>query len=100
MTTKFSNRPQRHSTIRRLGNEKHVLLRTDDRSQSLAEDRMILYAQDSNRLGLNHKESLSAIAVVCLSFRSQTRAVRCSLENFLDPIIDIADIKTSSSSGR
>jgi hypothetical protein len=61
---------------------------------------MILYAQHTNRLGLNHKNSLSAIAVVCLSFRCRTTAVRSSLENFLDPIIDIADIKTSSSSGR
>src|SRR5713101_9356736 len=50
MTTKFSN--SLHG-IRRLGNEKHVLLRADDRSQSLAEDGMILYAQDTNRLSLN-----------------------------------------------
>src|SRR5260370_9946657 len=50
MTTKFSN--SLHG-IRRLSNEKHVLLRADDRSQSLAEDRMILYAQDTNRLSLN-----------------------------------------------
>lgn len=28
------------------------------------------------------------------------RPGRSSLENFLDPIIDIADIKTSSSSGK
>ena len=27
--------------------------RNPDRTQSLAEDRMILYAQDTNRLGLN-----------------------------------------------
>src|SRR5207245_7670794 len=51
MTAKF--RYSFHG-IRRLGHEKHVLLRADDGSQSLAEDRMILYAQDTNRLGLNH----------------------------------------------
>jgi hypothetical protein len=46
----------RHSLHRicRLRNKKHVLLRTDDRSQSLAEDRMILDAQDANWIGANH----------------------------------------------
>ena len=51
MTTKFSY--SLHG-IRRVGYEKHVLLRADDRSQSLAQDRMILYAQNRNRLGLSH----------------------------------------------
>src|SRR5260370_1902284 len=65
MTAKFSDR---FHGIRRLGHEKHVLLRADDRSQSLAEDRMILYAQDTNRLGLNHYDRpVSAIVMVCLS---------------------------------
>src|SRR5260370_20816278 len=50
MTTKFSD--SLHG-VRRLGHEKHVLLRADDCSQSLAEDRMILHAQDTNRLGPN-----------------------------------------------
>jgi hypothetical protein len=36
-----------------------LLLSADDRSQSLAEDRMILYAQNANWLGLNHSESSS-----------------------------------------
>jgi hypothetical protein len=42
----------RHSLhrIRRLRNKKHVLLRAYDRSQSLAKDRMILYAEDANWL--------------------------------------------------
>jgi hypothetical protein len=53
MTTKFSY--SLHG-IRRLGHEKHVLLRADDGSQSLAEDWMVLYAQDTNRLGLNFHE--------------------------------------------
>jgi hypothetical protein len=52
MTTKFSY--SLHS-VRRASNEKHVLLKADDRSQSLAEDRMILYAQDTNGLGQNHE---------------------------------------------
>ena len=37
-----------------MSHEKHVLLRADDCSQSLAKDRIILYAQDTNRLALNH----------------------------------------------
>jgi hypothetical protein len=49
MTTKFSD--SLHG-IRRLGHEKHVGLRADDRSQSLAKDRMIFYAQDTNQLRL------------------------------------------------
>ena len=65
MTTKFSD--SLHG-IRRMSNEKHVLLRADDCSQSLAEDRMILYAQDTNRLALNHCNGpVSAIVMVCLS---------------------------------
>src|SRR5260370_35954409 len=57
MTAKFSDR---FHGIRRLGHEQHVLLRADDRSQSLAEDRMVLYAQDTNRLGLNlHERRIS-----------------------------------------
>jgi hypothetical protein len=65
MTTKFS---YRFHGIRRLSHEKHVLLRADDGSQSLAEDRMILYAQDTNRLGLNHYDRpVSKIVMVCLS---------------------------------
>jgi hypothetical protein len=44
--------------IRRLRNKKHVLLGADDCSQSLAEDRVILYAQDSNWLALNHSDAL------------------------------------------
>src|SRR6267378_6149755 len=57
MTTKFSDS---FHGIRRLGHEKHVLLRADDRSQSLAEDRMILNAQDTNRLGRNlHERRIS-----------------------------------------
>src|SRR5258708_38985148 len=65
MTTKFSDS---FHGIRRLGHEKHVLLRADDRSQSLAEDWMILYAQDTNRLGLNHYNGpISAIVMVCLT---------------------------------
>jgi len=59
MTTKFSN--SLHG-IRRLGNEKHVLVRADDGSQSLAEDWMILYAQDANRLGLNLHASRISLA--------------------------------------
>src|SRR5258708_5963740 len=51
MTTKFGY--SLHG-VRRTSNEKHVLLKADDRSQSLAENRMILYAQDANGLGLNH----------------------------------------------
>jgi hypothetical protein len=62
MTTKF--RYRLHG-IRRLGNEKHVPLRADDCSQSLAEDRMILYAKDTNWLSLNHYHGLiSAIVTV------------------------------------
>src|SRR6202140_6019119 len=57
MTTKFSYRLH---AIRRVGNEKHVLLRADDRSQSLAEHRMILYAQDANRFGLSHDKGLAS----------------------------------------
>src|SRR4051794_33780322 len=65
MTTKFSYSFHR---IGRLGNEKHVRLRADDRSESLAEDRMILYAQDTNRLSLNHYNRVPlAIVMVCLS---------------------------------
>src|SRR5260370_25421265 len=65
MTTKF--RYCFHG-IRRLGHEKHVLLRADDGSQSLAEDRMVLDAQDANRLGLNHYDGpVPAIVMVCLS---------------------------------
>jgi hypothetical protein len=41
MPTKFSH--SLHS-IGRIGNEKHVRLRGDDRSQSLAKDRVIFYA--------------------------------------------------------
>jgi hypothetical protein len=62
MATKFSY--SLHG-IRRLGNEKHVLLRADDGSQSLAEDRMILYAKDTNLLNLSHYHDLiSAIVTV------------------------------------
>src|SRR6266851_9832108 len=65
MTTKF--RYSFHG-IRRLGHEKHVLLRADDRSQSLAEDWMVLDAQDTNRLGLNHYNGpVPPIVMVCLS---------------------------------
>src|SRR5216684_4049334 len=65
MTAKFSDS---FHGIRRLGHEKHVLLRADDRSQSLAEDRMILYAQDTNRLGLNHYDRpVCVIVMLCLS---------------------------------
>src|SRR5260370_27960090 len=65
MAAKFSDS---FHGIRRLGHEKHVLLRADDGSQSLAEDRMILYAQDTNRLGLNHYDRpVSAIVMVLLS---------------------------------
>src|SRR5260221_12988844 len=65
MTAKCSDR---FHGIRRLGHEKHVLLRADDGSQSLAEDGMVLDAQDTNRLGLNHYDRpVSAIVMVCLS---------------------------------
>jgi hypothetical protein len=49
----------RHSLngIRRLCNKKHILLGADDCSQSLAEDRMILYAQDSYWFGMNHSDA-------------------------------------------
>src|SRR5260370_25508600 len=57
MTAKFSDS---FHGIRRLGHEKHVLLRADDCSQSLAEDWMVLYAQDTNRLSLNlHERRIS-----------------------------------------
>ena len=68
MTTKFGY--GLHG-IRRLGNEKHVLLRADDCSQSLAEDRMILYAQDTDRLGLNrYRGPILAIVIVFESLSS------------------------------
>ncbi|MDT7815553.1 MAG: hypothetical protein QOJ42_5469, partial [Acidobacteriaceae bacterium] len=35
-------------------NKEHVLLGTNDRSQSLAEYRMVLDAQDTNWVGVNH----------------------------------------------
>jgi hypothetical protein len=50
MTTKFS---YSFPGVRRASDEKHVRLKADDCSQSLTEDRMILYAQDTNGLGLN-----------------------------------------------
>src|SRR5260370_37962332 len=74
MTTKFSY--SLHG-IRRLRHEMHVRLRADDRSQPLAKDRMILYAQDTNGFGLSHDKGLSrAIVMVCVCSRQR-------LERFL-----------------
>src|ERR1700730_2156391 len=97
MTTKFSDS---FHGIRRLGHEKHVLLRADDCSQSLAEDGMILYAQNTNRLGLNHKNVSFGNYSVLFVVLCRTRDVRSGFESFVDPIVDVVYIKTSSSSGR
>src|SRR5260370_41668108 len=78
MTTKFSY--GLHG-IRRLGNQEHVLLRADDRSQSLAEDRMILNAKDTNRLGPNHYNCpVSGTLLVLCSFVPKTR-IRYSVQS-------------------
>jgi hypothetical protein len=39
------------ATIHRLSDQQHVRLRADDRSDAFAKDRMILDAQNANRLG-------------------------------------------------
>jgi hypothetical protein len=63
-----------------------VLLRADDRIQSLAEDRMILHAQNANWLSLNHYHGLispivtvfndSAFSVAKIEARRRTRYTR------------------------
>src|SRR5207253_8030707 len=97
MTTKFSN--GLHGS-RPLRNKKHILLRADDCSQSLAEDWMILYAQDTNRLGLTHYDApTSAIVMVCFSsdqsldLKLRTQAAERRLQDcypVLIPCLDFA----------
>src|SRR5271170_5420206 len=64
----------RHSLhrIRRLRNKKHVLLRTDDGSQSLAEDRMVLDTQDANWVGVNHGMPSSVNCKPLIVYKAKT----------------------------
>src|SRR5713101_4525621 len=73
MTTKFGY--SLHG-VRRTSNEKHVLLKADDRGQSLAENRMILYAQDANGLGLNHLHASLCRFRAALGFPYSTHQFR------------------------
>jgi hypothetical protein len=52
MATKFCHRLDR---IGRLRNKDQIRLRADDRTQPFTKDRVILNAQDADRIGRNHR---------------------------------------------
>src|ERR1700761_1891996 len=73
------------SSIRRLSNQLHVWLRSNNRAQAFTEDRMVFNAQDANQAGRDHAIASLDILNRCLgltqvlhrTLKSACRKMQC-----------------------